>query len=180
MEAQARHGTRAPTKKRMRELESLEAHLEVLLQDAKELKLSFAESSCLVMEMGISLERSRERFPELFKEDYHPDVYLIKTTQVPRASASAVAFGMGLFSGKGNLGPQHHRAFAVTSESRASDIMLRFHDCCQNYKAFRKSQEPTVHKLKEPILDEIMRALVRRYELNFTRQDTSSSGFYAN
>ncbi|CAK9135831.1 unnamed protein product [Ilex paraguariensis] len=156
MEAQARHGTRAPTKKRMRELESLEAHLEVLLQDAKELKLSLqkvpawlwkwespwrgkhkggeitSEGEAELFNLGI---RSRERFPELFNEDYHPDVYLIKTTQVPRASASAVAFGMGLFSGKGNLGPQHHRAFAVTSESRASDIMLRFHDCCQNYKA---------------------------------------------
>ena len=54
--------------------------------------------------------------------------------QVPRASASAVAFGMGLFSGRGSLGPGHQRAFAVTSESRASDILLRFFECCQNYK----------------------------------------------
>lgn len=41
---------------------------------------------------------------------------------------------MGLFSGKGKLGPGGHRAFAVTSESRASDTVLRFHDCCQSYK----------------------------------------------
>ena len=54
--------------------------------------------------------------------------------QVPRASASAVAFGMGLFSGRGSLGPGHQQAFAVTSESRASDILLRFFECCQNYK----------------------------------------------
>lgn len=59
---------------------------------------------------------------------------LFLTWQIPRASASAVAFGMGLFSGKGNLGPGKHQAFAVTSESRASDIVLRFHDCCDNYK----------------------------------------------
>ena len=56
--------------------------------------------------------------------------------KVPRASASAVAFGMGLFSGKGSLGPGRHRAFAVTSESRASDIILRFFDCCQTYKVW--------------------------------------------
>ena len=41
---------------------------------------------------------------------------------------------MGLLSEKGSLGPARQRAFAVTSESRASDIILRFHDCCGNYK----------------------------------------------
>lgn len=54
--------------------------------------------------------------------------------QVPRASASAVAFGMGLFSGRGSLGSGRQRAFAVTSDSRASDILLRFFECCENYK----------------------------------------------
>ncbi|XP_059666784.1 uncharacterized protein LOC132312432 [Cornus florida] len=191
----ARHGTRAPTKKKMRELNNLAARLEVLLQDAEEQKLSLqkipaglrgwkspwkgkfkggeliSKGEDELYNLGI---RIRKRFPELFGEDYHPDVYPIKTTQIPRASASAVAFGMGLFSGRGNLGPGRHRAFAVTSESRASDLKLRFHDCCQNYKNFRKSQEPAVDKLKEPTLDEITRALVRRYELNFTREDISS------
>lgn len=42
---------------------------------------------------------------------------------------------------------------------------------------FRKRQEPAVDKLKEPILDEITSALVSRYGLNFTRQDTSSLWF---
>lgn len=125
-------------------------------------------------ELGI---RTREQFPDLFNEDYHPDIYPIKATQVSRASASAVAFGMGLFSDRGNLGPGRHRAFAVTSESRASDIMLRFHDCCQNYKAFRKNQEPSVDKLKEPILNEVTQQLVKRWGLNFTRSDISSLWF---
>ncbi|GFZ15061.1 histidine acid phosphatase family protein [Actinidia rufa] len=345
----ARHGTRAPTKKRIKELNGLAARFEVLLQDAKEKKLALEKVPAWFWEwkspwkgkvkggeliregedelyrLGI---RIRDKFPQLFNEEYHPDVYPIKATQIPRASASAVAFGMGLFSGRGNIGPGHHRAFAVISESRASDIVLRFHDCCQNYKvythpnhhhpppsttthsqpsaalstkvqtlppslplplsirppaallplrlsppkssfspssqdcpnlsflphhatthrnesletrsenpcslrrqaishgtvvmavtggggivwlgfvekcafrkceqptpdkrkkpimdagaepglfpAFRKSQEPTVHKLKEPILDEITNALKRRYELDFTRQDTSSLWF---
>ena len=42
---------------------------------------------------------------------------------------------------------------------------------------FRKSQEPAVDKLKEPIIDEINAALKKRYKLNFTRQDTSSLWF---
>ncbi|KAA8539544.1 hypothetical protein F0562_026236 [Nyssa sinensis] len=190
----ARHGTRSPTKKRIRNLNNLAARLEVLLQDAKEQNLSLqkvptwfwgwkspwkgkitggeltSEGEDELYHFGI---RIRARFPELFNEDYHPDVYAIKATQVPRTSASAVAFGMGLFSGRGKLGPGHHRAFAVTCDSRASDTLLRFHDCCQNYKNFRKSQVPAVDKLKEPILDEITNALVDRYELNFTREDTS-------
>lgn len=194
----ARHGTRSPTKKRIRELDNLSAQLEVLVRDAKEQKLSLGRVPSWLngwkspwhgrlkggelirlgeeelYELGI---RIRERFPSLFDEDYHPDIYPIKATQVPRASASAVAFGMGLFSGNGTLGTGKHRAFAVTSESRASDIMLRFHDCCHNYKDFRKKKEPTVDRLKEPILDEITSALVGRHGLNFTRQITSSLWF---
>ncbi|XP_059457969.1 uncharacterized protein LOC132187617 isoform X2 [Corylus avellana] len=194
----ARHGTRSPTKKRIRELNSLEDRLKVLLRDAAEQKLSLekipswfrgwespwkgkSRGGELIIkgedelyDLGI---RIREKFPDLFNEEYHPDVYAIRATQVPRASASAVAFGMGLFSGKGNLGPGRHRAFAVTSESRASDILLRFYDSCENYKDFRKRQEPAVDKLKEPIFDEITSALASRYGLNFTRQDTSSLWF---
>ncbi|CAB4313686.1 unnamed protein product [Prunus armeniaca] len=141
----ARHGTRSPTKKRIKELENLAAHLEVLLREAEEQNLSLEklpvwlkgwkspwkgklkggeliiQGEDELYDLGI---RTRARFPNLFNDDYHLDVYAIKATQVPRASASAVAFGMGLFSGKGSLGPGRHRAFAVTSESRASDTML--------------------------------------------------------
>lgn len=48
---------------------------------------------------------------------------------------------------------------------------------CLWLQAFRGSQEPAVNKLKEPILDEITAALVSRFELNFTRQDTASIWF---
>ncbi|CAA2998354.1 multiple inositol polyphosphate phosphatase 1-like [Olea europaea subsp. europaea] len=194
----ARHGTRAPTKKKLKQLEALSTRLQFLLQNVEEEKKSLhnipawlsgwkspwkgkhkggeliSEGEAEMYELGI---RIREKFPELFKEEYHPDIYPIKTTQISRASASAVAFGMGLFSGRGNLGLGRHRAFAVTSESRASDIMLRFHDCCQNYKAFRKSQEPFVDKLNKPLLNEIAQELAKRWSLNFTTQDISSLWF---
>lgn len=44
-------------------------------------------------------------------------------------------------------------------------------------QSFRKSQEPAVDKLKKPILDEITDSLAKRYELNFTRRDTSALWF---
>ncbi|VFQ90625.1 unnamed protein product [Cuscuta campestris] len=194
----ARHGTRAPTKKKIMELDALSSHLEVLVKDAKEKRKSLekvpawmrvwkspwkgkrtggeliAEGEDELYNLGI---RIRGYFPDLFKEEYHPDVYTIKASQVPRASASAVAFGMGLFSARGKLGPGKNRAFAVSSESRASDIILRFHDCCQSYKEFRKSQQPTLDKLKEPVLNEITKDFIKKYGLNFTRQDISSLWF---
>lgn len=194
----ARHGTRSPTKKRIRELDTLADHLKSLISDAEKQNLLLdripswlrgwespwkgrlkggeliSKGEEELYDLGI---RTREKFPQLFDEEYHPDIYPIKATQVPRASASAVAFGMGLFSGNGSLGPGNHRAFAVTSENRASDILLRFFDSCTNYKNFRQSQEPAVNKLKEPILDEITSALIERYGLNFTRQDASSLWF---
>ncbi|KAI5407694.1 hypothetical protein KIW84_053807, partial [Lathyrus oleraceus] len=194
----ARHGTRSPTKKRIKQLDNLSAHLEVLIKDAKEKHLSSERIPTWLngwkspwqgkLKGGELIRRGeeelyalgirvRDRFPSLFDEDYHPDIYPIKATQIPRASASAVAFGMGIFSGNGTLGPGEHRAFSVISENRASDTMLRFHECCQNYKDFRKRQEPAVDKLKEPTLDEITSALVGRYGLNFTRQVTASLWF---
>ncbi|XP_010906827.1 uncharacterized protein [Elaeis guineensis] len=196
----ARHGTRSPTKKRIKELDQLAIRLDTILNDARGSQkdsslqkipkwLSGWQSPWKGRQKGGELTskgedelyhlglRVRERFPELFEEEYHPDIYSVRATQVPRASASAVAFGMGLFSGKGSLGPGRHRAFSVLSESRASDICLRFYDTCETYKEFRRSQEPAVEKLKEPILDEITSSLVTRYQLNFTRQDVASLWF---
>ncbi|KAJ8900348.1 hypothetical protein K2173_024988 [Erythroxylum novogranatense] len=189
----ARHGTRSPTKKRMKELEKLASHLEELMRDTtlhnvpawmrgwKSPWRGKSKGGELIEKgegelynLGI---RIKEMFPSLFEGDYHPDVHTIKATQVHRASASAVAFGMGLLSGKGTLGHGRHRAFAVTSESRASDILLRFYDTCESYKAYREKEEPAVNKLKEPVLDEISSALIHRYGLNFTRQDTASLWF---
>ncbi|KAJ6902350.1 multiple inositol polyphosphate phosphatase 1-like isoform X2 [Populus alba x Populus x berolinensis] len=97
-------------------------------------------------------EMIRERFPELFEEEYHPDI--------PRASASAVAFGMGLLSEKGSLGDLHD-----------NELLLL------QVKAVREEAGAAVDKLKEPVLDEITSALVSRYGLNFTRQDVAMLWF---
>ncbi|XP_068641945.1 uncharacterized protein [Aristolochia californica] len=195
----ARHGTRSPTKKRIKELDRLAIRLATLLNDAK------AEQKALEQKVPDWLRgwtspwkgkpkggelisigeeelyhlgvRTRERFPQLFNEEYHPEVFSIRATQVPRASASAVAFGMGMFSEKGSLGPGKNRAFSVISETRASDIWLRFYDTCKTYKEFRESREPDVNKFKEPIFYEISSALFTRYHLNFTCQDVSSLWF---
>ncbi|KAF2590353.1 hypothetical protein F2Q70_00041931 [Brassica cretica] len=94
----ARHGTRSPTKKRLRELENLSGRLKELVRDAEasdkvpgwlgkwkspwhgkvkggELIRQGEEE---LYQLGI---RVRERFPTLFEEDYHPDVYTIRATQ---------------------------------------------------------------------------------------------------
>lgn len=196
----ARHGTRSPTKKRIKELDSLAVRLEALINEAKQsmdndsLKkipswIKGWESRWKGRTKGGELTgegeeelyslatRVKERFQDLFDDEYHPDVYSIRATQVSRASASAVSFGLGLLSGKGRLGPGKNRAFSVLSESRASDICLRFFDTCETYKAYRKRKEPDVQKQKEPVLEHVTAALVNRYHLNFTTQDVSSLWF---
>ena len=100
---QARHGTRSPTKKRMRELDKLATHLQLLLRDAKEQNLSLKKVPAWLwgwqspwkgkvtggeltdvgeVELYHLAIRIRERFPDLFDEEYHPDIYTIKATQV--------------------------------------------------------------------------------------------------
>ncbi|KAM0927998.1 hypothetical protein ACQ4PT_002204 [Festuca glaucescens] len=198
----ARHGTRAPTKKRVKELDRLAERLGALVNEARQGPGSESlkkipswmkgwqspwkgkvtgKGGELVSEGEEELfnfaNRVKERFQDLFDEEYHPEVFSIRATQVPRASASAVAFGLGLLSGKGKLGEGKNRAFSVLSESRASDICLRFFDSCQTYKDYRKRKEPDVDKQKEPILEHVTSSLVNRYRLNFTKQDVSSLWF---
>jgi multiple inositol-polyphosphate phosphatase/2,3-bisphosphoglycerate 3-phosphatase len=198
----ARHGTRAPTKKRIKELEQLSIRLESLLKSAEDTLTGETHGSQQIpswlrgwqspwdskqtngelthkgeeelYHLGMRL---RERFPQIFDEDYHPGVYLITATQVPRASASAVAFGMGLFAGKGALGAGQHRAFAVISDSRSNDIHLRFHDTCQTYKEFKKKRKPALKGLLVPVYAEVSASLVKRYNLNFTKDDVASLWF---
>ncbi|OMP11813.1 Histidine phosphatase superfamily, clade-2, partial [Corchorus capsularis] len=98
----ARHGTRSPTKKRLREMEKLADHVQELIKDVKDKELSLRKVPAWLQtwdspwrgklkggeldskgeeelyQLGI---RVRERFPEIFNEEYHPDVYPIKATQ---------------------------------------------------------------------------------------------------
>ena len=100
---QARHGTRSPTKKRIRELDSLASRLELLIRDAEKRDLPLdrvpswihgwaspwkgrlkggeliSKGEEELYDLGV---RIRENFPDLFDQEYHPDVYTIKATQV--------------------------------------------------------------------------------------------------
>ncbi|KAF3334643.1 multiple inositol polyphosphate phosphatase 1 isoform X2 [Carex littledalei] len=195
----ARHGTRSPTKRRIKELDKLATRLAALVEEANRECSSEApkipgwiqkwESPWKGRVKGGELTdmgeqelyrlalRVKDRFPDIFNRDYHPDIYPIKATQVPRAAASAVAFGTGLFSGKGTLGPGQNRAFSVVSESLASDVLLRFNKICTTYKDYKESEKPEVEELKAPIIEDITSALISRHHLNFKRQDIASLWF---
>ncbi|XVE52453.1 hypothetical protein DITRI_Ditri02bG0123500 [Diplodiscus trichospermus] len=97
----ARHGTRSPTKKRMRELEKLASHIRELVKEANYNNVSLQKVPAWLQQWespwkgklkGGQLDRKgeeelyqlgirvRERFPDIFNEEYHPDVYPIRTT----------------------------------------------------------------------------------------------------
>ena len=105
--SQARHGTRSPTTKRIKELDRLAVRLNILLNDAK-VEAGQNNSSLVNIpawlwgwkspwegkqkggelitkgenELYLLGKRVREKFPELFDEEYHPDVFSIRATQV--------------------------------------------------------------------------------------------------
>lgn len=87
----------------MRELDRLADHLEALVREVEENHLSLEKIPAWLRgwkspwrgklkggeligkgedelyDLGI---RIRERFPDLFKDDYHPDIYTLRATQV--------------------------------------------------------------------------------------------------
>ncbi|MCO5588386.1 hypothetical protein L7F22_042341 [Adiantum nelumboides] len=187
----ARHGTRAPTKKRIKQINEFAEHIrewgklsplapswmkdwkspwhgrtvggEVLPKGEEEM-----------FELG---QRLRTRFPEIFKEPYHPDLYMISATQVPRSAASAVAFGMGLFAGEGTLGPGYHRAFSVISDSRTHDTHLRFYESCSAYQESKAKSKPVVAAMQDDFHIHIASSLKERYLFNITKEDIPTLWF---
>ncbi|BBM96911.1 multiple inositol-polyphosphate phosphatase / 2,3-bisphosphoglycerate 3-phosphatase [Marchantia polymorpha subsp. ruderalis] len=187
----ARHGTRAPTKKRIKQLDELIAKVSKLdRKDGSKVPAwlkdfhspwegrtyggeLLPEGEQELYELG---QRLRERYPTLFQYDYHPDVYPITATQVARSAASAVAFGMGLFEGKGRLGGSNHRAFSVITDSRDRDIHLRFHESCMAYKESKKLRKPAVQVFQDDVYRQVAAAVGPRYELDLTHEDVE--GFW--
>eukprot|EP00249_Psilotum_nudum_P011553 c23236_g1_i1 orf=247-1761(+) len=183
----ARHGTRSPTKRRIKDLDEFADRLKVLVSSSPKESpgtwLHGWQSPWKGRNVGGELvrqgeeemfelgKRLRYKFPDIFQEDYHPATYLISATQVPRASASAVAFGMGLFSGNGTLGPGQHRAFAVISDSRSNDIHLRFHECCHAYKESKALRKPAVDIVQQELYLFISGSMADRHKLGFTSRD---------
>ena len=68
----------------------------------------------------------------------------------------------------------HFSSCSLPRVVEAVNFLSISHICIQDFK---KKQEPAVDKLKEPVLDEITTALVNRYGLKFTRQDTATLWF---
>ncbi|CAM6026504.1 unnamed protein product [Sphagnum balticum] len=185
----ARHGTRGPTKKRIKELEKLAKRLHEVAAQAGNTAPAWMRDwkspwegkkvggELLPIgeeEMYYLAQRYRNNYTEIFEDDYHPETYPIITTQVGRSSASAVAFGIGSFAGRGTLGPGKQRAFAVVSDSKGNDIHLRFHDTCMAYKQSKKYRMPAVEKLQAEVYELVAKAVKERLGLALTAEDVSS------
>lgn len=187
----ARHGTRAPTKKRIKELDQLAERLRVLTASSAQAPTWMREWQSpwkgrnvggeLVIkgeeEMFELGQRVHSNFQEIFKDNYHPEFYPMSATQVPRSATSAVAFGMGLFAGKGTLGSGLHRSFSVVSDTRLHDLHLRFFDTCQTYKETRAMRTPTVAAVQAKFYAEVAASLVERVKLNITSSDVGALWF---
>ena len=93
---QARHGTRAPTKKRIKQINLYAERMQFLGNSCPEAPAWMRDWESPwrgITTGGEVLEKGEEemfelgkrvhaKFQELFKEKYHPDLYVISTTQV--------------------------------------------------------------------------------------------------
>lgn len=194
----ARHGTRAPTTKRLKVIEEVAAKLRAgaerlaaqgrlgALQGGPAAWLEGwrspwhgqAEGGELLPageeELFFLAERLRAKCPELFSGEYHAATYPIFATQVPRASASAVAFGMGLFRGNGTLGEGRHRAFSVVTESKEVDVHLRFHDVCIAYKQRKRLHKRMLAEQQRSRYEEVAAGVEARYSLALDADDVAN------
>ncbi|XP_024363321.1 uncharacterized protein [Physcomitrium patens] len=192
----ARHGVRRPTEKRIKELEGFADRLRVLSAEAaknqnettslppawiKEWKSPWSDKQIggELLPKGeeelydLAL-RYKSKYPEIFSEQYHPDVYPIIATQVGRSSASSVAFGMGMFAGQGTLGAGKQRAFSVITESKGHDVHLRFHDTCMAYKESKKLRKPKVAGWQAGVYDLVAKSVQGRYSLAVNNSDVAT------
>ncbi|GAQ89106.1 Histidine phosphatase superfamily protein [Klebsormidium nitens] len=119
-------------------------------------------------------KRWKQRMPNVLDQTYHPERYRIFGTQVPRASASAVAFGVGFLEGNGTLGPARHQSFAVISDTKDIDRRLRFHKTCPAYKAHKKARKPEVWSNQEPVYSATGANILSRTGLNLTAKDVGA------
>jgi multiple inositol-polyphosphate phosphatase/2,3-bisphosphoglycerate 3-phosphatase len=192
----ARHGSRRPTKKRIAELEKFADRLRVLYQKAvdSQSKKTTSPPAWILdwaspwsdKQIGGELlpkgeeelydlaQRYKLMYPDIFNDQYHPDVYPIIATQVGRSAASSVAFGMGMFAGQGTLGVGKHRAFSVITDTKGHDIHLRFHDTCMAYKESKKLRKPKVAAEQKDVYDLVAKGVKGRYGLALTGDDVTS------
>eukprot|EP00898_Chlorokybus_atmophyticus_P003882 jgi/Chlat1/4495/Chrsp29S04429 len=180
----ARHGTRYPTLKKLRAIQVLAKELQAQTQGLDSVSSKFPEwlkewhspwenVTWLAGQLHQHGEeemhdigfRWRERYPQLLKIAYNPLTHMLRASQVSRASASATAFGLGLYEGQGTLGPGRHRAFAVSSESKNVDRRLRFHKNCPAYQAVKEKVTSQLKPARQRVLAAVGDRLAARYDL---------------
>ena len=157
-----RHGTRWPTAGRMAQADALEGLLRRAAPADPGLAALVAgwtspfKAAGGLGDLGGALhgrgeqemwelgERTRQRHEGLFEGGYRPARFLVSATTAPRASASAVAFGMGAFvPDQAGVGEGYCRLqpFALDAD-RGVDRLLRFFDFCPAYSLRWVSEAP--------------------------------------
>jgi len=140
----ARHGNRNPSSSDIEEYIRLEETLPQYREKlSKEWLKGFKNPVPLSEEGRLVLKGKYEHynlakrlvqaFPELWKEPYSPDLYLMKASQKERAMVSGDTFAYSLFERRGEVGPDSYEPHYILSETESQDTTLKFYDLCDLY-----------------------------------------------
>ncbi|XP_031558444.1 multiple inositol polyphosphate phosphatase 1-like [Actinia tenebrosa] len=145
----ARHGTRHPSKKDVRRMNTMVKVVNELYKSGSEFKFNSVEFPWVTPfkddndkrlitrgeeELYNLSKRVRNRYKDLFKSPLSIEDISFVSTKTPRTLQSAMAFALGLMEGEGTLGSCKIRPVDIDSRDKENDPILRFFDMCPKYK----------------------------------------------
>lgn len=178
----ARHGTRHPSKKDVRRINTMVKVVNELYKSGFKFKFNNVEFPWVVPftddndklliargeeELYNLSKRLRHRYQDLFKSPLSVEDIRFVSTKTSRTLQSAMAFALGLMEGKGTLGNCKMRPVDIHSRDKENDPILRFFDLCPKYKqtvSKNKSSLYEHHNFRETLP---MVQVVERVRLHF-------------
>ena len=186
----ARHGTRHPSKKDVRRINTMVNVVNELHKSGAKFTFNnvefpwvnpFIDSNDKRLirrgeeELYNLSKRVKSRYQDLFKTPLSIEDMRFVSTKTPRTLQSAMAFALGMMEGEGTLGSCKMRPVDIDSRDKENDPILRFFDLCPKYKQTVSKNKSSLfehHNFREtaPMME-----VVKRVRLQFGNNSSLSA-----
>lgn len=165
----SRHGSRYPTGKSKRRMESIGINLDINVIFHQDFSILQEDNFGLLAKRGKNElfsfgERLFKRYSNIITKNnwfktqkYHPKLFDISSSQKNRVLESAYSFTLGFFKNLGEISELNLPAVSIKSTSLDNDLILRFHKSCPKY-------EKKTKKLKNSLEKTVLNEIIESYE----------------